>query len=204
MKKKTIVALAVIGIVGAGCAAMTISDEQAAAKALAALKASFKDRGQAKVDRLDQDETQRMCSRYEEKAAPQEVAERVEREQLALIKYPADGRYLGDWKEGEKIAQRGTGMQFSDDPAIASGANCYACHQLTKAELSFGTIGPPLYNFGKLRGFTPEMQKYAFGKVYNSAAFAACSNTTRPTSQHGMPSMRPISPAPSSFASTGR
>jgi sulfur-oxidizing protein SoxX len=184
MKTRTIVALAVIGIVGAGCASMKLSDEEAAAKALAALKASFKDRGQAKVDRLDQDETQRMCSQYAEKEPPKEVAERVEKAQQALIKYPADGQYLGDWKEGERIAQRGTGMQFNDDPAVPSGANCYACHQLSKAELSFGTIGPPLYNFGKVRGFTPEVQKYAYGKVYNSAAFNACSNMPRFGQKH--------------------
>ncbi len=184
MKNKTIVAFAAAGIVGAGCASMTMSDEQAAAKALAMLKVSFKDRGQAKVDRLDQDEAQRVCSQFSEKPLPKEVAERLQSEQLALITYPADGKYLGDWKRGERIAQTGTGMQFSDNPAIPSGANCYACHQLTKAEVSFGTIGPPLYNFGKLRGFTPEMQKYAYGKVYNSHAFAACSNMPRFGQKH--------------------
>jgi sulfur-oxidizing protein SoxX len=179
MKKKTFVTLAAIAIVGAGCASMTMSDEQASAKALAALKASFKDRGQAKVDRLDQDETQRMCSHYAEMAPPKEVAERVEKEQQALIKYPADGKYLGDWKAGERIAQSGVGMQFSDAAGGVNGANCYACHELTKAELAFGTIGPTLYNFGKIRGFTPDMQKYAYGKVYNSEAYSACSNMPR-------------------------
>ncbi len=70
-------------------------------------------------------------------------------------------------------------MQFSDDPKVPAGANCYACHQLTKQELSFGTIGPPLYNYGKLRGYSPEVQKYTYGKIYNSEAFSACSNMPR-------------------------
>jgi sulfur-oxidizing protein SoxX len=179
MTKRTIVAFAVAAALGAGCASMKMREDEIAAKALATLKASFKDRGQAKVDRLDQDESQRLCSQFAEKPPSKEVAERIEKEQLALIKYPADGKYLGDWKLGERVAQTGTGMQFSDNPDNPSGANCYACHQLTKAEVSFGTIGPPLYNFGKLRGFTPEMQKYAYGKVYNSHAFAACSNMPR-------------------------
>jgi sulfur-oxidizing protein SoxX len=109
---------------------------------------------------------------------PKDAAEKIEKAQLALIKYPK-GSLLGDWKNGERIAQTGVGMQYSDDPAVASGGNCYACHQLSKAELAFGTIGPPLYNFGKLRGFTPEMQRYAYGKVYNPDAFAACSNMPR-------------------------
>ena len=178
MKTRTL-AIAVMGTVAAGCATMMRGDQHYAETALAAMKTSFKEHGQAKLDRLDQDEAQRVCSQFEEKAPPKDVAERIEKAQQALIKYPADGKYLGDWRLGERIAQSGAGMQFNDDPKNPAGANCYACHQLSKAELSFGTIGPPLYNFGKLRGFTPEMQKYAYGKVYNSQAFSACSNMPR-------------------------
>jgi sulfur-oxidizing protein SoxX len=179
MKKKIIVSLSVLVAIAAGCAAVQVSDEQRSAQALASMKASFKENGQAKLDRLDQDEVQRLCSEYSDgKVMPKDIAERLEKAQLATIKYPADG-YLGDWKLGERIAQTGVGMQYSDDPKAPSGANCYACHQLSKAELAFGTIGPPLYNFGKIRGYTPEMQKYAYGKVYNSEAYAACSSMPR-------------------------
>ncbi len=142
------------------------------------MKASFKDRGQAKVDRLNQDETQAACSKYFS-GVPKAVAAKIEAANLKTIKYPADGKLLGDWKEGEKIAQSGVGKQFSDNPANPSGGNCYACHQLTKSEISFGTIGPSLYNFGKLRGFTEATRKYAYGKVYNAQAYSACSNMPR-------------------------
>ena len=180
MKKSHVIALVALGTLAVGCVSLVQeSEEQKAAKALAMMKASFKDRGQAKVDRLDQDDMQRMCSLAERDPVPKETAERLEKAQQALIKYPADGKLLGDWRQGERIAQSGAGMQFNDDPKNPSGANCYACHQLSKAELSFGTIGPSLYNFGKLRGFTPEMQKYAFGRVYNSQAFSACSSMPR-------------------------
>lgn len=163
----------------AGCATTTGSGDATAA-AVALMKKDFKSRGQATVDRLDQDEMQRVCTEYSNgKPLPPDVARRAEQAQQALIKYPADGKLLGDWKAGEKIAQTGQGMQWSDDPKKPGGGNCYACHQLSKAELSFGTIGPSLYNFGKLRGFTPEMQKYAYSKVYNSQAFAACSSMPR-------------------------
>ena len=172
------IAFAVAGTLAAGCAMMR-GDEHYAQSALAVMKTSFKEHGQAKLDRLDQDEAQRLCSQYAEKAPPKDVAQAIEKAQFALIKYPADGNYLGDWRQGERIAQSGAGMQFSDDPKNPTGANCYACHQLSKAELSFGTIGPPLYNFGKLRGFTPDMQRYAYGKIYNSQAFSACSNMPR-------------------------
>jgi L-cysteine S-thiosulfotransferase len=179
MKMKTIVALSIAVGIAAGCAAMTSSDDQYSAKALAMMKSSFKEEGQAKLDRLDQDDMQRLCSEYAEQPMPKEVAAKLEQAQQALIKFPADGQLLGDWKLGERIAQSGVGKQFSDDPAVPTGGNCYACHQLTKAEVAFGTIGPPLYNFGKMRGFTPEMQKYAYSKVYNSQAFSVCSNMPR-------------------------
>ena len=149
-----------------------------ASSADAVMKASFKDRGQAKVDRLDQDETQRLCSQYPEKRPPA-VAKKIETLNLKLVKYPADGKMLGDWKEGEKIAQSGVGKQFSDNPANPAGGNCFACHQLTKAEISFGNIGPSLYNFGKLRGNTDVTQKYTYGKIYNAQAYSACSNMPR-------------------------
>ena len=75
--------------------------------------------------------------------------------------------------------QSGQGKQYSDDPKNPSGGNCYACHQLTKSEISYGTIGPSLYQFGKLRGYNDEVRKYAYGKVYNAEAYAACSNMPR-------------------------
>jgi len=161
-----------------GCAT-TPSDSEVNAKAAQMLKASFREAGQAKLDRLDQDDTQRTCSLYAGKALPKDVAARIEAANLATIRYPADGKLVGDWKNGEKIAQEGRGKQFSDDPKGPVGANCYACHQLAPQELSYGTIGPSLYRFGRTRGFTDETRKYAYGKVYNADAFAACSNMPR-------------------------
>ena len=169
-----------LGAAGAivGCATAP-SDGETSAKAAAMLKSSFKERGQAKLDRLDQDETQKVCSVYAGKAPPKDVAERIEKANLATVKWPADGKYLGDWKNGEKIAQEGRGKQYSDDPGGPVGGNCYACHQLDPKEVSYGTIGPSLYQFGKTRGYGPEMQKYAYGKVYNPDAYNACTNMPR-------------------------
>jgi len=172
--------IVVLGVMAAaGCATM-MGEQDRSADALAMMKRSFKDQGQAKLDRLDQDDVQRLCTQYHgDRKMPEDAAKKLEQAQAATIKYPADGKYLGDWKEGEKVAQSGVGKQYSDDPAAPTGGNCYACHQLTKTELAFGNIGPSLYHFGKLRGFTPEMQKYAYGKIYNSEAFSACSSMPR-------------------------
>jgi L-cysteine S-thiosulfotransferase len=177
MKKTNIAAIAVAFVTAAGCA--TVSDQDVADKAVAVMKTSFNERGQAKLDRLDQDEAQRLCSIPPTARLPKETAARIEEINLAAIKYPADGKLLGDWREGEKVAQSGIGKQYSDDPKRPAGANCYACHQLTKAEISFGTIGPSLYNFGKVRGNSEAIQRYAYGKIYNSQAYSACSNMPR-------------------------
>ena len=162
-----------------GCATAPSDDPETGARAAAMMKSSFKARGQAKLDRLDQDETQRLCSEYANRPLPASVAEKIQQANLATINYPADGKLVGDWKEGEKIAQSGQGFQYSDDPARPAGANCYACHQLSPKELAYGTIGPSLYRFGKLRGNTDETRKYAWGKIYNAEAFVACSNMPR-------------------------
>src|SRR6266705_3301159 len=164
--------------IAVGCAASP-SNEEIAANAAAMLKTSFKANGQASLDRLNQDETQALCSDLAGKAPSKELAARIEKINLDAIKYPADGKLLGDWKNGEKIAQEGRGKQFSDDPAGPVGGNCYACHQLSPQELSYGTIGPSLYQFAKLRGYGVDTQHYAYGKIYNPDAYAACSSMPR-------------------------
>ena len=179
MTPKTIFAVLAAASVVAGCATM-MSDAEISKKSLQVMKTSFKESGQAKLDRLDQDEVQAACSLYgTPDKVPRDVAQRLEQSQLKAVRYPADGKLVGDWKAGEAIAQSGAGKQFNDDPARPSGANCYACHQLSKQELSFGTIGPTLLNYGKLRGNSEEIRKYTYAKVYNSNAFSACSNMPR-------------------------
>ena len=171
------VAVAVTAIL-VGCATAQ-NDAEVSARAAAVLGTSFKVQGQAKLDRLVQDDTQKTCSEYTGKALPNDVAERIEKANLATITWPADGKFVGDWKNGERIAQEGRGMQFSDDPKGPVGANCYACHQIAPEELSYGTIGPSLDQYGKLRGYTDEIRKYAYGKIYNSEAYSACTNMPR-------------------------
>jgi L-cysteine S-thiosulfotransferase len=169
---------AALALVAGGCAMLKgAPDEEQAAVAL--MKKDFKPRGQATLDRLDQDDVQRICTENAGRTLPESEAKRIQQEQLARVRYPADGRYLGDWKAGEKIAQTGVGKQWSDDPSKPGGGNCYACHQLSHAELSYGTLGPSLYRFGRTRGFGPETQKYVYGRVYNPQAFSACSSMPR-------------------------
>lgn len=179
MTRKTFfLALAAAGLI-AGCATL-MSDADISKKAQQVMKSSFKERGQAKLDRLEQDELMATCSFYKTPdKVPKDVAQRLEQAQLKSIRYPADGKLLGNWKAGEAIAQSGVGKQYTDDPARPAGGNCYACHQLSPQEVAFGTMGPSLLGFGKVRGNTEETRKYAFAKIYNSQGFSACSNMPR-------------------------
>jgi sulfur-oxidizing protein SoxX len=148
------------------------------AKALSMMKMDFVSKGQAKADRISEDGLQAICNRTGNKP-PEYLAKQMEADQLAGVKYPADGKLLGDWKEGEKIAQSGRGFTWSDNPGLPVGGNCYNCHQIAPRETSFGTVGPTLFNFGKLRGNTADMQKYAYSKIYNAKAHNLCSEMPR-------------------------
>lgn len=145
----------------------------------AVIKSSFKERGQAKLDRLEQSDLQQECSKYQGRALPASVADRIQKKALAEVKYPADGKFLGDWKKGEKVAQSGRGFQYTDKAGSVAGGNCYACHQLASHEVSFGNIGPSLQNYGKLRGYSPDVVKYTWARIWNPHSFKACNQMPR-------------------------
>jgi L-cysteine S-thiosulfotransferase len=126
-----------------------------------------------------QDEAQALCTRYRNEP-PGDVADRIERDQAAAIRYPGDGKLLGDWRQGERIAQDGYGMRFTDpDTKRPNGGGCYNCHRIAPAEISYGTIGPSLHRFGALRGYGEATQRYVYGKIFDSQAFLACSQMPR-------------------------
>jgi sulfur-oxidizing protein SoxX len=141
------------------------------------LQRDFKARGQATMDRIPQDGLQRLCTETHDRP-PAAIAKQLEADQMKTISFP-QGSLLGDWKRGEAIAQNGRGLMWSDRPGEPAGGSCYNCHQLSPAEASFGTLGPSLLGFGKLRGNTQEMQRYVYGKIYNAKAYNACSQMPR-------------------------
>lgn len=143
----------------------------------AVLKASMHDRGQAKMDRIELDEVQRLCNQHADNP-PAEQAKRMEEAQLKGIRFPA-GSLIGDWKSGEKIAQSGRGMTWNDKPGAAAGGSCYNCHEISPREEAHGTIGPSLKGFARVRGNGPEIQRYVYGKIYNAKAYNACSQMPR-------------------------
>ena len=129
--------------------------------------------------RLVPDETLRQCSAHRN-SPPREIDAAIQQREKATIVYPPDGKLLGDWQKGERAAQSGYGLRFTDYPARqANGGNCYACHQITKQEVSYGTLGPSLREYGKLRNFGAAEAKAAYEKIYNPHAAFPCSNMPR-------------------------
>jgi sulfur-oxidizing protein SoxX len=145
----------------------------------AALKAAFPKMPADWASRLTADETMQQCSAAHNNPA-KDVAEAIRKREQATIVYPPDNNFMGDWQKGEKLAQSGYGLRFTDyPPRQANGGNCYACHQLTKKEVSYGTLGPSLSEYGKLREFKSEAVKAAYEKIYNSHVALPCSTMPR-------------------------
>ncbi len=183
------VALLAIGtaltVLLAGCAMAPTS--QAVDEATAqVLKGSFREQGIARLDRLKLDASNQACSEAAGKPLDDKLAKAIEEANLQTVKFPSDGKFIGNWREGEKIAQNGRGLTWSDKPGEVNGGSCYNCHQISKAELSFGSIGPSLYNYGKLRGVSDPtaaaskpIVEYTWGKLWNAKAYNACSDMPR-------------------------
>ena len=149
---------------------------------------SFRAQGQAKLDRLSPDEDNRLCAESDRTgvAIDAKTLQAIEARNMQTIKAPTDGKYLGDFKAGERVAQSGAGKTWTDAENSVNGGNCYNCHQISKEELSYGTLGPSLYNYGKIRGVTdPNSEaakpivEYTWGKLQNARAYNACSSMPR-------------------------
>ncbi|MEY4448378.1 MAG: hypothetical protein RLZZ433_1393 [Pseudomonadota bacterium] len=186
-KLRTGLAATTVALLVAGCAsAPSVADLNALTQQI--VKASFRDQGIVKASILNTDETNQACSEADASGKPldEKTAKRIEEINMKAIKWPSDGKFIGDWKEGEKIAQNGRGLTFTDNEKTVNGGNCYNCHKIDEKEISYGTIGPSLHNYGKIRGITDPnsaaakpIVEYTWGKIWNSKAYNACSNMPR-------------------------
>ncbi len=186
-KLRTGLAATTVALLVVGCAsAPSVADLNALTQQI--VKASFRDQGIVKASILNTDETNQACSEADVSGKPldEKTAKRIEEINMKAIKWPSDGKFIGDWKEGEKIAQNGRGLTFTDNEKTVNGGNCYNCHKIDEKEISYGTIGPSLHNYGKIRGITDPYSaaakpivEYTWGKIWNSKAYNACSNMPR-------------------------
>jgi len=178
MRRSAVVVFAGVLACGAGAAAQQKPTVDAV-RIEKAVKDSWTAAAAEWQARLVQDETLKACSTYRN-SPPKDVADAILAREKAAIKYPADGILMGDWKKGEQLAQSGYGGRFTDyPPARENGGNCYSCHQLDKKELSFGTLGPSLLEYGKIRKFAAAEVKAVYERIYNPQAAIACANMPR-------------------------
>ena len=169
-----------------GCCALALSANVSAQQKVdpqfdKMMKNSFRAEGIAGLDRIDQDATQQFCSdpKFSSSKAGSAKALEIQKINMATIKQPADGKYVGDWKSGEAIAQSGRGATWTDSATTPVGGGCYNCHEIDKKEISYGNIGPSLWNYGKSRGYSQEVITYTWNRINNSKAYNACSNMPR-------------------------
>src|SRR4051812_20808432 len=110
----TFVAAAVV----VGCASGSgVSAADADRAAADMMKTAFRSEGIAKGERVTEiDETLRLCNEADVAGKPLEpaVAKRLEEANLKTVRWPSDGKFLGDWKQGEQIAQSGRGQTWTD------------------------------------------------------------------------------------------
>ena len=145
------------------------------------IQESFRADGIAALNRIDQDATQKFCSdpKFADSKQGQAMREKIQKINMDSIKQPSDGKYIGDWKNGERIAQSGRGATWTDTAETPIGGGCYNCHQIDSKEISYGNIGPSLTGYGKIRGYSPEVVTYTWNRINNSKAYNACSNMPR-------------------------
>lgn len=167
----------------AGCASVSDSTRPEATTAAdiagvkAVLKRDFHAQGIATMDRIDADEVQTACNLHGD-APPAEVSSPLVAKLQASIRYPA-GSLMGEWSRGRAIAESGRGMQWNDKPGERAGGSCYNCHQISKLQESYGTLGPSLLNYGRIRGNSEAVQRYTYGKIWNAKAYNLCSQMPR-------------------------
>jgi sulfur-oxidizing protein SoxX len=136
------------------------------------------------ADRLRQDKLQETCSGVEAGDMDKATAKKVKRMARNSLEYPDGGVELGDWQEGQKVAENAFGYRIGhkvdDHSQREPGGLCINCHTLEadKAHRS-GTVGPSLVDYGDQRGRTEAMIKYTYEVVYNVHTAFPCAQMPR-------------------------
>ncbi len=175
-----------VSLLAAGCAGVqspSATADSSSDPVAQYIKASFLPGKNQDLSRLEQDETIRACNLYPKGNMPADMAAAIIEREKSSIKYPADGKLLGSWKDGEKYFKMGFAYRIGkiepDKPDQDRGGNCYACHGGDAKEVAYGTIGPTLTGYGKSRGNSEAVAKYTYEKIYNAQAVVPCSQMPR-------------------------
>ena len=135
------------------------------------------------VGRQQQDSLQMACSGGGRADLTPESTARVIAISRASTVKPEGGIKLGDWKAGNTIARSGYGFRVGHKDDNHSkrdpGGNCYACHQMDPNEPTYGTLGPSLKHYGKIRGTSDAVLNYAYEVIYSPHTYFPCTHMPR-------------------------
>lgn len=133
-------------------------------------------------ERMQQDELQKACSIIDDGEPDAETANAIRAAAQESIVYPEGGIKLGDWKKGRELAWSGFGYRighnFDDHSKREPGGTCYNCHQLA-TDRTGGNVGPSLTGYGKTRGTSDAILKYAYDMIYNPHVYFPCTHMPR-------------------------
>src|SRR5689334_9393644 len=144
--------------------------------------AAYPDAPAALAHRARQDEEQKSCSSRSSESFSAAEARRIVESARASIRYPADGRLIGDWKHGEQLVRDAAGERIRDnrvEKVKENGALCVNCHALDPNDVNVGNLGPSLTHYALQRSASEALIKYTYEKIYNSWAYYPCSHMPR-------------------------
>ena len=180
--KPTKLAVALAGAaVAFGCAVMPAPEE---AKRIGEemVQHSYPGMPSTLTARTQQDPEQRTCSKAAGEKPTSEEAARIVEAARAGLRYPANGKLVGDWKIGQRLVADGTGERIREgkvEKVKQRGALCINCHQLDPSEVNSGNLGPALVGYGAQRGNSDAVAKYTYEKIFNAWMYFPCSNMPR-------------------------
>ena len=144
--------------------------------------ASYPGMPESLTRRAVQDRAQQICTKIGGAKLTQEEAAEVVKLSRKSIRYPASGKFSGDWKTGARLAYAGQGGRIVGgkvEKAKENGALCSNCHALAPKEFNVGNIGPSLTGYGAQRGNSEAIAKLTYERIYNAWAYSPCSNMPR-------------------------
>jgi sulfur-oxidizing protein SoxX len=110
---------------------------------------------------------------------PRDCREAFATAQLATVKRPADGKYLGDWKAGEKIAQSGRGFHLVGQGRESGRRQLL---QLPPDRSQRKLVRHRRAQPARLRQDARQLARRCrstYSKIYNAKAFNVCSEMPR-------------------------
>lgn len=173
--------LGAAGLIAAGCA--TFPDpETTRAIAERMVSTDFTAPAPHLLKRLEQDRSQKICSKIGGAPLAQEEAAEVVQLARESIRYPVSGKLTGDWKIGNALAHDGAGDRIQGgqlEKRKENGGLCQNCHALAPGEINVGNVGPSLTGYGLQRGNSEAVARLTYERIFNAWAFAPCSNMPR-------------------------